>query len=71
MGGWRISGIVHIGNATVMPGAKRRAVENYREKRAQAVRMHLSGVPVDEIADQLNSKAARVRGWLKSGEENG
>jgi hypothetical protein len=47
--------------------AKRRAVETYREKRAQAARLHASGVPVPEIAEQLNTEAARVSGWLKTG----
>ncbi len=47
--------------------AKRRAVESYREKRAQAVRLSSSGVPVPEIAEQLNTEATRVRGWLKNG----
>jgi hypothetical protein len=47
--------------------AKRRAVENYREKKAQAVRMYSSRVPIPEIAEQLNTEAARVRRWLKSG----
>ena len=46
--------------------AKRRAVETYREKRAQAVRMHSRGVSAQEIAEQLNTKAARIRWWLKN-----
>jgi len=46
--------------------AKRRAVEAYREKRAQAVRMHSSGVSVQEIAEQLNIDSTRLRRWLKS-----
>lgn len=46
--------------------AKRRAVETYREKRTRAVRMRCSGVSVQEIAEQLNTKAARIRGWLKN-----
>jgi hypothetical protein len=45
--------------------AKRRAVETYRGKRSQAVRMHSSGVSVQEIAEQLNTATTRVRGWLK------
>jgi hypothetical protein len=45
--------------------AKRRAVETYREKRALAVRMHSSGVSVQEIARQLKTDTTRVRGWLK------
>lgn len=46
--------------------AKRRAVETYREKRSQAVRMQASGVSVEEIAEQLNTEARRVHGWLKN-----
>ena len=46
--------------------AKRRAVETYREKRAQAVRLHSSGVPVAEIAVQLKTDTTRVRRWLKN-----
>jgi hypothetical protein len=45
--------------------AQRRAVESYREKRAQAVRMHLNGMPIPEIAVQLHTDATRVKGWLK------
>ena len=50
--------------------AKRRAVESYREKKAQAVRMHSNGVPVQQIAEQLSTESGRVRGWLKKGERN-
>jgi hypothetical protein len=48
--------------------AKRRAVETYREKRALALRMHSSGVSVQEIAGQLNSDTTRVRRWLQKGD---
>lgn len=51
--------------------AKRRAVENYREKRAQAVRLLSKGVPVQKIAEQLNTEATRVSRWLKIGEARG
>jgi len=44
--------------------SKRRAVESYREKKATAKRLHLSGVPVEQIAEQLNTKVERVRGWI-------
>jgi hypothetical protein len=44
--------------------AKRRAVESYREKKAEAVRMRASGVPLQQIAQRLNTEAARVRGWV-------
>ena len=45
--------------------SKRRAVESYREKKAAAKRLQLSGVPVEQIAEQLNTKVQRVRGWIK------
>jgi transposase-like protein len=45
--------------------AQRRAVENYREKKAQAVQLHLGGIPAKRIAEQLNTSAACVNGWLK------
>ena len=48
--------------------AKRRAVESYREKRAQALRLHSGGVPVQEIAERLSTVTARVSGWLKKDE---
>jgi hypothetical protein len=51
--------------------AKRKAVESYREKRAQAIRMHSSGVTIPEIAEQLNTKATCVGGWLKNGGRRG
>lgn len=47
--------------------SKRRAVESYREKRANAVRLHLSGASAEEIADQLKTDATRVRVWLEKG----
>jgi hypothetical protein len=37
--------------------AQRIAVESYREKRAQGVRMHSSSVPVQKIAEQLNTES--------------
>ena len=49
--------------------SKRRAVEAYRDKKAQAVRMHTSGIPAQEISKQLNTNATRVRGWLKEAEK--
>jgi len=48
--------------------SKRRAVESYREKKAAAKRLHLSGVPVEQIAEQLNTKVERVRGWVQLAE---
>jgi hypothetical protein len=50
--------------------AQRRAAETYREKRAEAGRLHSGGTSISEIAEQLNTDAARVRGWLKKGGMN-
>jgi hypothetical protein len=47
--------------------AQRRAVETYREKRATATRLHSGGTSIAEIAEQLNTEVARVRGWLEKG----
>jgi hypothetical protein len=48
--------------------AKRSAVKGSREKRAQAGHLHASGVPVQQIAEQLKTEASRVQTWLKSSE---
>jgi hypothetical protein len=48
--------------------AQRSAVATYREKRSQAVRMHLSGVPLAEISRVLKTDAIRVRSWLGKGQ---
>lgn len=45
--------------------AQRRAVETYREKRAEARRLHSGGTPVSAIAKQLNTEAARISAWLE------
>jgi hypothetical protein len=45
--------------------AKRRAVESYREKKAEAIRMRARGVPVSDIAEELKTEATRILGWLK------
>jgi hypothetical protein len=50
--------------------ARRRAVETYREKRAMAVRLHSSGTPISEIAEQLNTPVERVQTWLQTGRNN-
>lgn len=47
--------------------AKRRAVESYRQKKAEAARMHANGMPFQEIAAKLHTKGERVRGWVKKG----
>ena len=44
---------------------KRRAVEGYREKKAAAAGMHRRGVPIPEIAAQLQTDASRVQRWLE------
>jgi hypothetical protein len=50
--------------------AQRRATEAYREKRAQAIRMHLGGCSVSEIAEQLNADMTRVSVWLEKGSKD-
>jgi hypothetical protein len=45
--------------------AQRRAVENYREKKSTAARLHSSGKSAKEIADELGTTVAKVTGWLK------
>ena len=45
--------------------AQRRAVETYREKKAEAIRLHARGLPVSEIAEQLKTESTRIRGWFK------
>lgn len=50
--------------------AQRRAAETYREKRAEAVRLHSGGASVSEIAEQTRTTVARVRGWLERGEKD-
>jgi hypothetical protein len=50
--------------------AQRRAAESYREKRSEAVRLHSGGTSISEIAEQLKTEPARVRGWVeKSGDD--
>jgi hypothetical protein len=46
---------------------KRRAVEAYREKKAEAMRLHRSGVSQEEIADKVDADLTRVRGWIEKG----
>ena len=47
--------------------AQRRAAEAYREKNAEAVRLRSAGASLAKIAEQLNTKAAHVRGWVEKG----
>lgn len=47
--------------------SKRRAVETYRQKKAEAVRLFLGGNSVPKIAVQLNAEASRVNTWLEKG----
>lgn len=46
--------------------AGRRAVENYREKQAEARRLASEGIPIGDIAAKLNTKPASVKNWLKN-----
>jgi hypothetical protein len=50
--------------------AQRRAAEAYREKKAEAVRLRSAGTSVSRIAEQLNTKPARVRKWLEKGDKD-
>jgi hypothetical protein len=47
--------------------AQQRAVQTYRAKRADALRLHLSGKSVQEIAVELRTNTVRVQKWLKKG----
>jgi len=44
--------------------AQRRAVDAYREKKAEAARLEVAGIPVDEIAQKLSTPLSRIRKWL-------
>jgi len=48
--------------------AQRRAVDAYREKKAEAVRLEATGLSADEIAKKLNAPLSRIRKWLKKEE---
>jgi hypothetical protein len=50
--------------------ARRRATENYREKKAEALRLHLDGRSASEIAGQLSTDEARIGAWLEKGVED-
>ena len=50
--------------------AGRRAGESYREKKAAAIRLHSEGASLSEIAQQVNTKVSRVKGWLAKEEVN-
>jgi DNA-directed RNA polymerase subunit RPC12/RpoP len=51
--------------------AKRRAVDAYREKKAEAVRLDGMGLPANEIADKLSTPLSRIRKWLREGSPTG
>jgi hypothetical protein len=51
--------------------AQRRAVESYREKRKEAMRLHAGGSSVSDIAEQLNTEPGRIHGWLAKGVKDG
>jgi DNA-directed RNA polymerase subunit RPC12/RpoP len=44
--------------------AQRRAVDAYREKKAEALRLDAAGIVVDEIAEKLSTPGSRIRKWL-------
>lgn len=44
--------------------AQRRAVDAYREKKAEAMRLDDMGTPVDEIARKLSAPLSRIEKWL-------
>jgi predicted transcriptional regulator len=44
--------------------AKRRAVDTYREKKAEALRLEAAGTPANEIAEKLSTPLTRIRKWL-------
>jgi hypothetical protein len=45
--------------------AQRRAVDAYREKKAEAMRLAAAGIPDDEIAQKLGAPLSRIRKWRK------
>ena len=47
--------------------AQRRAVESYRQKRAEALQLHSTGSSVSEIAERLHAEPASVHGWIEKG----
>jgi hypothetical protein len=58
------------GTANYCPGcskkgiAQRRAVDTYREKKAEALRLNAAGTPANEIAEKLSAPVSRIRTWL-------
>jgi hypothetical protein len=46
--------------------AQRRAVDAYREKKAEAISLAAAGTPDDEIARKLGAPLSRIRKWLKA-----
>jgi hypothetical protein len=51
--------------------AQRRAVETYRQKRAEVVRLHSAGMSDSEIATRLDTEPASVRTWIEKGGKDG
>ena len=51
--------------------AQRRAVDAYRERKAEAVRLQSAGTPLSEIALKLNASISRVRKWCSNDQEPG
>jgi hypothetical protein len=46
--------------------AQRRAVDAYRERKAEAVKLQAGGTPLSEIALKLNTSISRVRKWCST-----
>jgi hypothetical protein len=51
--------------------AQRRAVDAYRGKRAEALRLWSAGASQTEIADRLGTDVGRVSRWVEQGGKNG
>ena len=49
---------------SAMGVAQRRAVDAYREKKAEAIRLASAGVVTNEISTKLNAPQTRVKNWL-------
>jgi hypothetical protein len=49
--------------------AQRRAVETYRQKRAEAVRLHVAGMSDSEIAERLCTEPDSVHTWIEKGDK--
>ena len=43
----------------------------YRRRRAEAVRLHAEGLPIGEIAEQVQADVESVRGWVQRQQDSG